>query len=132
MPSLPTVPVVPAPPAAGAPADGDAGGATDEGAADGRVDGTVIPGGAADDDPDADDELGTAAGTAEPGDAEPGTVDEHPTASAATSSSATADAGARRRSGNRGTSEPYKAPPSVHGERAGLGSNPGIVLSHFP
>jgi hypothetical protein len=97
----------------------------DDAAADGTVDGTVIPGGAADDDP------GTELGIADPSDADPDTVDEHATASAATSNSATADAGARRRSGNRGTSEPYKAPPSVHGERDRLESNAGIVLSRL-
>ena len=111
MPALPTVPEVP-PLGSGSPAGIGVEGAADEAWTDGAVDGTVIPDGTADGGPDADDELGTW-GT---GDADPDTVEEHPTTSAVTSNSATADAGARRRSGNRGTSAPYKAPPSVDGE----------------
>ena len=125
MPELPTVPDVP-PSGSGSPPGGsvEAAAAGDEAVADGRVDGTVILGGAADDDPDADVGPGTDAGIADPVAAVPATVDEHATASAATSSSATAGTGARRRSGNRATSEPYKAPPSAHGERGRTGIGP--------
>ena len=127
MPELPTVPDV-FPSGSGSPAGSGVEAEADGACADGGAGGTVIPDGAADDGPDDDDELGTW----DAGDADPDTAEEHPTASAVTSNSATAHAGARRRSGNRGTFEPYKAPPSVPGEQARLGSNPGIVLSHLP
>ena len=89
MPALPTVPDVP-PSGSGSPAGGGVEAATDGACADGGVEGTVIPGGAADGGPD-DDGLGTW----DTGDADPDTVEEQPTTSAVTSNSATAHAGAR-------------------------------------
>jgi hypothetical protein len=127
MPELPTDPDV-SPSGSGSPAGSGAEVDADGPCADDGVEGTVIPDEAADDGPDDDDEFGTL----DTGDADPDTVDEQLTTSAVTSNSATAHAGTRRRSGKRGTFEPYKAPPSVHGQRAGLGSNPGIVPSHLP
>src|SRR6478735_4156509 len=115
MPGLPTVPVEPSSPAA-VDGEGEATAAEEEAAAEGGVGGTVIPDAAVADDPDGDGAIGTVFGTAEPVTAEPDTVDEQETARTAARSSVTADAGARRRSGDRGTSAPYKAPPSAQGE----------------